>query len=81
MMLIDEARAHELYGRMAPGLEASGGSAANTVAGRGQLRRTRVYIGKVASDALGEVFAHDIRAIGVAFDTAPLTGGPATAAA
>lgn len=79
MMLIDEARAHQLYGRMGPGLETSGGSAGNTVAGVASLGGRAAYVGKVASDTLGEVFAHDMRAIGVHFDTAPLAGGPATA--
>ena len=79
MMLIDEARAHDLYGRMAPGLEASGGSAANTVAGVASFGARAVYVGKVAADPLGEIFAHDIRAIGVGFETPPLGGGPATA--
>jgi sugar/nucleoside kinase (ribokinase family) len=37
------------------------------------------YVGKVQDDQLGEVFRHDIRATGVAFDTAPLKGGPPTA--
>ncbi len=79
MTLIDEARAHQLYGRMAPGLEASGGSAANTVAGVASFGARSVYMGKVADDTLGEIFTHDIRAIGVDFSTAPLVGGPATA--
>jgi sugar/nucleoside kinase (ribokinase family) len=79
MMLIDEARAHELYARMAPGVEASGGSAANTVAGVASFGHRAFYVGKVASDPLGEIFAHDIRAIGVNFESEPLTGGPATA--
>ncbi|HXU99871.1 MAG TPA: adenosine kinase [Caulobacteraceae bacterium] len=79
MMLIDEDRAHQLYGRMAAGLEASGGSAANTVAGVASLGGRAHFAGKVAADALGEIFAHDIRAIGVDFTTAPLTDGPATA--
>jgi len=79
MMLIDEARAHDLYGRMAPGIETSGGSAGNTVAGVASLGGRAVYLGKVADDQLGEVFAHDMRAIGVAFDTPPLSGGAATA--
>jgi sugar/nucleoside kinase (ribokinase family) len=79
MMLIDEARAHELYGRMAPGIETSGGSAGNTVAGVASFGGAAVYLGKVADDQLGEVFAHDMRAIGVDFDTPALTGGPATA--
>jgi len=79
MQLIDEARAHELYGRMASGVEASGGSAANTIAGVASLGGRALFVGKVATDTLGEVFTHDIRAIGASFDTDPLTGGPATA--
>jgi sugar/nucleoside kinase (ribokinase family) len=79
MMLIDEARAHQLYGRMAAGLEASGGSAANTVAGVASLGGRAHFAGKVAADALGEIFAHDIRAVGVDFATPPLADGPATA--
>ena len=79
MTLIDEARATELYGRMAAGIEASGGSAANTVAGVANLGGRSAYIGKVATDALGDIFGHDIRATGAHFATAPLTGGPATA--
>ena len=79
MQLIDEARGVELYGRMAPGIEASGGSAGNTIAGIASLGGKAAYLGKVAPDQLGDVFAHDMRAIGVHFDTAPLVGGPATA--
>jgi sugar/nucleoside kinase (ribokinase family) len=79
MTLIDEARAAELYERMAPGIEASGGSAGNTVAGVASLGGRAAYIGKVADDALGGIFTHDIRAIGAHFATAPLKGGPATA--
>jgi sugar/nucleoside kinase (ribokinase family) len=79
MALIDDDRAAELYGRMAAGIEASGGSAANTVAGLASLGGTAAYIGKVAQDQLGDVFAHDIRAIGVHFDIPRLLDGPATA--
>lgn len=79
MTLVDDDRAHALYNAMAAGIEASGGSAANTVAGIASLGGKAAYIGKVAPDQLGEVFAHDIRAIGAAFATAPLVGGPATA--
>lgn len=79
MTLIDETRAAELYERMAPGIEASGGSAGNTVAGVASLGGRSAYIGKVADDALGAIFTHDIRAIGAHFATAPLKGGPATA--
>lgn len=79
MMLIDEDRAHQLYGRMGPGLETSGGSAGNTVAGVASLGGNAAYVGKVAKDQLGEVFGHDMRSIGVHFATAPLASGPATA--
>jgi sugar/nucleoside kinase (ribokinase family) len=79
MTLIDEERARSLYERMQPGTEASGGSAANTVAGIASLGGKAAYIGKVADDQLGEIFTHDIRTIGVHFDTPPLKDGPATA--
>jgi sugar/nucleoside kinase (ribokinase family) len=78
MRLIDEARAHELYGRMAAGVEASGGSAANTIAGVASFGGRSLFVGKVARDALGEVFTHDIRAVGARFDTPSLNSGPAT---
>ena len=78
MQLIDEARATALYAAMAPAVETSGGSAANTCAGVASLGGRAAYIGKVAADQLGEVFAHDIRAGGVHFDVPPLTDGPAT---
>ena len=79
MTLIDTPRANALYSRMPPGIEMSGGSAANTMAGIASLGGSCAYIGKVANDQLGEVFAHDIRAIGVGFATRPLTGGEPTA--
>jgi sugar/nucleoside kinase (ribokinase family) len=79
MALIDDAQAEALYGRMAAGIEASGGSAANTVAGVASLGGRSAYLGKVADDVLGQVFTHDINAIGVTFDVAPLVGGPGTA--
>ena len=79
MMLIDEARGVELYGKMASGIEASGGSAGNTIAGVASFGGRAAYMGKVAKDQLGDVFAHDMRAIGAHFDTPPLLGGPATA--
>src|SRR3954452_11134543 len=65
MTLIDAARAEELYGRMGPGIEMSGGSAGNTMAGIASLGGKGAYIGKVSDDQLGTVFRHDIRAIGV----------------
>ena len=79
MSLIDDARAAALYAKMAAGIESSGGSGANTVAGIASFGGKAAYIGKVADDQLGQVFTHDIRAIGVDYSTAPLVGGSATA--
>ncbi len=79
MNLIDAERAELLYTRMGPAVEASGGSAGNTAAGVASLGGKAAYFGKVANDQLGEIFAHDIRAQGVHFETAPLDRFPPTA--
>ena len=79
MSLIDATDAERLYGIMGPGREVSGGSAANTAAAIAALGGRVAYIGKVAADQLGDVFTHDIRAIGVTYDTTPLAGGLSTA--
>ena len=78
MTLIDDLRAEELYEAMAQGQEASGGSAANSMAGVASFGGRAAFIGKVGDDQLGRVFAHDIRAIGAHYDTAPLASGAAT---
>lgn len=79
MMLIDADRATSLYEAMPAGIEASGGSAANTMAGLASFGSTAAYIGKVRNDQLGEVFRHDIRATGVRYDVPAGTDGPPTA--
>jgi sugar/nucleoside kinase (ribokinase family) len=79
MSLIEAADAERLYAVMGPAIEMSGGSAANTVAGIAALGGRAAYIGKVADDQLGEVFTHDIRAVGVTYDTPRLTEGLSTA--
>jgi sugar/nucleoside kinase (ribokinase family) len=79
MTLIDEARAEAIYAAMGPAIEVSGGSAANTIAGVAALGGRGAFIGKVKDDALGASFGHDIRSLGVAFDTKPAEAGPATA--
>ena len=79
MNLIDATRAELLYSRMGPAIEASGGSAGNTAAGIASLGGRAAFFGKVSSDQLGEIYTHDIRAQGVAFDTQPLRGQPPTA--
>ncbi|OSQ50114.1 adenosine kinase [Thalassospira alkalitolerans] len=79
MTLIDAETADSLYAQMGPGLEMSGGSAGNTMAGIAALGGKGAYIGKVRNDQLGEVFSHDMRAIGVSFNSAPTTTGAPTA--
>jgi len=79
MALIDAERAEALYGKMGPGVEVSGGSVANTVAAVAALGGKAAYIGKVRDDQLGGVFAHDIRATGVHFETPRAAEGAPTA--
>jgi sugar/nucleoside kinase (ribokinase family) len=79
MTLVDAERAKELYDAMGPAREISGGSAANTLAGLAALGAQCAFVGQVAADQLGEVFAHDIRAVGIDFDTVPRRGEPSTA--
>lgn len=79
MTLVDEARSEELYQRMGPGREVSGGSCANTMAALAALGGRAAYVGRVRDDQLGAVFAHDIRATGVTFRSEPGREGPATA--
>ncbi|HEY7652439.1 MAG TPA: adenosine kinase [Methylomirabilota bacterium] len=78
MHLVDEARAGALYAAMGPGVEMSGGSAANTVVGVASFGGRAHYVGKVRDDQLGEVFGHDLRATGVGYDTPRATSGPPT---
>ena len=78
MTLVEEARAKELYHALGPAIETSGGSAANTAVGLAALGSSVSFLGKVRDDQLGEVFTHDIRAAGVAFDVPPATSGPGT---
>ncbi len=65
MTLINRDQARELYGKMGPATEMSGGSVANTVAGFANLGGTAAYIGKVKADQLGTIFNHDMRSLGV----------------
>jgi sugar/nucleoside kinase (ribokinase family) len=79
MMLVDAEQSAALYSKMQSGVEASGGSAANSIAGLASFGGKGAFLGKVANDQLGAVFAHDMRAIGAHFDNPPLADGPATA--
>lgn len=79
MALIDEQTTDALYAAMGPTTIVSGGSAANTMVGVASLGGRAAFVGKVRDDEAGKAFTHDIRAAGVAFDSAHATAGAATA--
>lgn len=78
MTLIDEQRAIELYAHMNEGVESSGGSSGNTMAGFASFGGKGGFIGKVADDELGNIFRHDLKSMGVIYDTEPLILGAKT---
>jgi sugar/nucleoside kinase (ribokinase family) len=80
MHLIDAERALYLYDRMpSHKRQVSGGSAGNTAAGVASLGGRAAFVGKVADDDLGEIFADDLRRLGVHYQVERLNEGPATA--
>jgi len=79
MTLIDEERAVEVYDSMGPGVEMSGGSVANTIAGLAILGGSAAFIGRVADDQLGRIFTHDLSSLGVDVRLRPFSGGASTA--
>jgi sugar/nucleoside kinase (ribokinase family) len=78
-LVFTEDGAQRVYDALPPAVESSGGSCANTLAGLASFGGAGAFVGVVRDDQLGEVFAHDLRAVGVAYDTPPATDGPATA--
>src|ERR1700712_647140 len=79
MQLIDEGRAEALFQAMGPATIVSGGSGANTAVGAALLGTKTGFVGKVRDDELGRLFAHDLKAVGVRYETRPAAEGPATA--
>ncbi len=79
MTLIDEVQARDIYSKMGPATEMSGGSVANTIAGFANLGGSSAYIGKVRNDQLGDIFNHDMTSLGVNIRLEPAKDGPATA--
>jgi len=75
MGLVDEARSNEIYAEMSPAIEASGGSAGNTAAGIASFGGRAAYIGRVADDTFGKLFTHDLRSLGVHFESRAAIGG------
>jgi sugar/nucleoside kinase (ribokinase family) len=79
MALVDQKRSAAIYAAMGPTIEASGGSAANTMAGVAALGGRAAFLGRVADDGFGQAFVHDIRSVGVAFDPTPTPAVPGKA--
>ncbi|WP_423065677.1 adenosine kinase [Devosia sp. CN2-171] len=80
MHLVDAERSEYLYQRMpAEKQQISGGSSGNTAAGVASLGGRAAFVGKVADDALGDVFEDDLKRIGVHYGVSRLVDGPATA--
>ncbi len=79
MALIDDDQARDLYGALGSAVEISGGATANALAGVASFGGRAAFVGKVSADQLGDVFAHDIRAVGVRYSTPPARGGRETA--
>ena len=78
MRLLSPDQASDLYGAIGPARETSGGSAANSMAGAAALGLSVGFVGQVANDQLGAIFSHDMRALGIRFDTPAISGPPPT---
>jgi sugar/nucleoside kinase (ribokinase family) len=78
MQLLSPAEADTLYRAMGSARETSGGSAANTMAGIAAMGGRAGFVGQVAADQLGTIFSHDMRALGVRFETPAIAGPPPT---
>jgi sugar/nucleoside kinase (ribokinase family) len=78
MQLLTAEEADELYAAMGPAREISGGSAANSMAGAAALGLDVAFVGQVANDQLGDIFAHDMLSLGVRFETPALRAPPPT---
>ncbi len=79
MILINEKQAERLYSSIGPGIESSGGSAANTIAGLAQLGSKAGFIGRIRNDQLGAIFSKEIASAGAFFKTPAINQGPSTA--
>ena len=79
MTLIDADRAEKLYDKLGTCTECSGGSVANSLAAMADLGAKTSFMGRVKDDDLGKIFRHDMRAVGVEFDTESALAGSPTA--
>ncbi|MGZ8735080.1 MAG: adenosine kinase [Acidimicrobiia bacterium] len=68
MAMVDQDLSDSIYAALSPGVESSGGSAANTVAGVASFGGRAAFVGRIGDDQFGQVFSHDLAALGIAFD-------------
>jgi sugar/nucleoside kinase (ribokinase family) len=78
MRLVGADDVRDIYKKMGPAVEISGGSAANTIAGVASFGGKAAFLGTIADDEFGKIFQHDIRSIGVTFNVAPIANGAPT---
>ena len=79
MRLIDEARRRGSMKRWARRAKRAADRRPTPSPGLASLGLRAAFIGQLADDQLGQIFAHDIRSLGVEFDTPPKDGIGATA--
>lgn len=67
MNMVSREQSNTIYAKMGAATEMSGGSAANSLACFASLGGQGAFIGKIADDQFGEIFAHDMCAQGIEF--------------
>ena len=78
MHLIESEAADRLYSEITPQTSQSGGSVANSIAHIGATGRASAFIGKIADDPLGGVFAEDMKLAGATTPAPKLKNGVGT---
>ena len=78
MILVEADQSRALYDELGTAVEISGGSCGNTIAGFAALGGQGAFIGKVRNDQFGDIFRHDLKALGVDFETPSTIDGPST---
>ena len=76
--IISQTEMEDLYTKIPPATEQSGGSLANTAAVLSLLGAKACCLAKVTNDAFGKIFIHDMKAGGVLFPIPPATSLEAT---
>ena len=78
MTLIDTEASKALLDQISVHTSTAGGSAANTIAGTASLGMSSGFIGKIANDTFGDVFAGDLSAMNIRLFGQPLNNDTPT---